>query len=144
MSSPEATISRGAAGGGPSLFYRFLRLFTIIYPGEIVKASLLFLNSFLIMFGYYQIKAIRNGLLLAAHPAEIQSYLAIPQALLLIVVVKVFARIASRYPRHLLVTYVTFFCISNLILFNIMNWAGVSVAIMGIISPKRAAVTNTM
>jgi AAA family ATP:ADP antiporter len=133
MSRSEATIPKGAGGPGSNIFYRFLRLFTVIHPGEIVKASLLFLNSFLIMFGYYQIKAIRNGLLLAAHPAEIQSYLAIPQALILIFVVKAFARIASRYPRHLLVTYVTLFCISNLILFNIMNWAGVSVAIMGIV-----------
>jgi AAA family ATP:ADP antiporter len=133
MNSPETTVTRGPAGGGPNVFYRFLRLLTIIYPSEIVKASLLFINSFLIMFGYYQIKAIRNGLLLAAHPAEIQSYLAIPQALILIFVVKAFSRIASRYPRHLLVTYVTLFCISNLILFNIMNWAGVSVAVMGIV-----------
>ena len=133
MNSPAATVSRDTAGGSPGLFFRFLRLFTIIYPGEILKASLLFINSFLIMFGYYQIKAIRNGLLLAAHPAEIQSYLAIPQALILIFVVKAFARIASRYPRHLLVTYVTLFCISNLIIFNIMNWAGVSVAVMGIV-----------
>ena len=79
------------------------------------------------MFGYYQIKPIRNGLLLAAHPAEIQSYLAIPQALLFIFVVKLFARLASRVPRHLLITYVTLFCVSNLVLFNILSWAGVPV-----------------
>jgi AAA family ATP:ADP antiporter len=85
------------------------------------------------MFGYYQIKAIRNGLLLAAHPPEMQSYLAIPQAFLLIFVVWAFSKIASRYPRHILITYITLFCISNLILFNIMNWAGVPVSWMGII-----------
>jgi ATP:ADP antiporter, AAA family len=133
MSSPEATISRGAPAGGPGLFYRFLRLFTIIYPREIVKASLLFLNSFLIMFAYYQIKPVREGLLLAAHPATIKSYLAIPQAFLLIFVVKAFAKVASRYPRQLLITYVTLFCISNLVLFNVLNWCGVSVAVMGIV-----------
>ncbi len=117
----------------PTLFYRFLRLFTDMRPGEAAKASLLFLNSFLIMFGYYQIKPIREGLLMAAHPATIKSYLAIPQAFLLIFVVKAFARIASRYPRHILITYATLFCISNLVLFNIMNWAGVSVTVMGIV-----------
>jgi AAA family ATP:ADP antiporter len=116
-----------------ALFHRFLRLFTDIRPGEVAKASLLFLNSFLIMFGYYQIKPIREGLLLAAHPATIKSYLAIPQAILLIFVVKAFAGIASRFPRHLLITYATLFCISNLVLFNIMNWAGVSVTVMGIV-----------
>jgi len=133
VNSPEALPSQKPGAGGSRIFYRFLRLFTIIYPGEIIKASLLFLNSFLIMFGYYQIKAVREGLLLARHPAEIKSYLAIPQALILIFVVKAFAGVASRYPRHLLITYVTLFCISNLVLFNIMNWAGVSVAVMGIV-----------
>jgi ATP:ADP antiporter, AAA family len=129
----ESVQVAGAATKSPNILYRFLHLFTAIYPGETVKAFLLTLNSFLIMFGYYQIKSIRNGLLLAAHPAEIQSYLAIPQALILIFVVKGFSKIASRHPRHLLITYVTLFCISNLILFNIMNWAGVSVSVMGII-----------
>ncbi len=128
LDSPEAPDPRRA---GPVL--RVLRLFTIIRPGEPVKALLLTLNSFLIMFGYYQIKPIRNGLLLAAHPAEIQSYLAIPQALLFIVVIKVFARLAARVPRHLLITYVSLFCVSNLVLFNIMNWAGVPVSWMGVI-----------
>jgi AAA family ATP:ADP antiporter len=122
-----------AATPSSNIFYRLFRLFTIVHPGEVTKALLLFINSFLIMFGYYQIKAVREGLLLAAHPAKIKSYLAIPQAFILIFVVKAFAKIASRYPRHILITYVTLFCISNLILFNIMNWAGVSVAIMGIV-----------
>jgi AAA family ATP:ADP antiporter len=94
---------------------------------------LLFLNSFLIMFGYYLIKAVREGLLLARHSAEIKSYLAVPQAILLIFVVKAFSKVASRFPRHLLITYVTLFCISNLVLFNILNWAGVSGAVMGIV-----------
>ncbi len=119
--------------GGSGFFCRFLRIFTVIYPGEIAKASLLFLNSFLIMFGYYQIKPVREGLLLARHAAELKSYLAVPQAILLIFVVKAFSKVASRFPRHLLITYVTLFCVSNLLLFNIMNLAGVSEAVMGIV-----------
>ena len=61
-----------------------LRVLTVIRPEELVKALLLTLNSFLIIFGYYQIKAVREGLLLAAHSASVKSYLAIPQAILLI------------------------------------------------------------
>jgi len=129
----ENVQTMGTGTKAPNILYRFLHLFTAIYPGETTKAFLLTLNSFLIMFGYYQIKAIRSGLLLARHPSEIQSYLAIPQAFILIFVVKAFAKLASRYPRHILITYVTLFCISNLIIFNIMNWAGVSVAVMGIV-----------
>jgi AAA family ATP:ADP antiporter len=128
-------ISAPTAAGAPkpSTALRLLRLFTVIRPGESTKAVLLTLNSFLIMFAYYQIKPIRNGLLLAAHPAAIQSYLAIPQALLLIPVIKAFARVAAKHPRHHLITYVSLFCVSNLILFNIMHWAGVPVSWMGII-----------
>ncbi len=133
MASPETAPAIGSGGTRPRLIHRILRIFTVIYPGEIVKASLLFLNSFLIMFGYYQIKPVREGLLLARHSAELKSYLAIPQALLLIFVVKAFAKIASRFPRHLLITYVTLFCISNLVIFNIMNVAGVSGAVMSIV-----------
>jgi AAA family ATP:ADP antiporter len=133
MASPETAPAIGSGGTRPRLIHRLLRIFTVIYPGEIVKASLLFLNSFLIMFGYYQIKAVREGLLLARHSAELKSYLAIPQAVLLIFVVKAFGKVASRFPRHLLITYVTLFCISNLVLFNILNWAGVPVNVMGIV-----------
>lgn len=129
----ENVQTMGTGTKAPNILYRFLHLFTAIYPGETTKAFLLMVNSFLIMFGYYQIKAIREGLLLSAHPPQIKSYLAIPQAFILIFVVKAFAKIASLYPRHILITYVTLFCISNLILFNIMNWAGVSVAVMGIV-----------
>lgn len=133
MTTMKTEKTTGIGTKAPNVLNRFLRLFTAIYPEETAKAFLLALNSFLIMFGYYQIKAIRNGLLLAAHPAEIQSYLAIPQAFLLIFVVKAFAKIASRFPRQLLITYVTLFCISNLLIFNIMNWAGVPVSVMGIV-----------
>jgi AAA family ATP:ADP antiporter len=109
-----------------------LRVLTVIRPEELAKALLLTLNSFLIIFGYYQIKAVREGLLLAAHSASVKSYLAIPQAILLIFVIRGFAKIASKVPRHLLITWVTLFCVSNLLIFDILNLAGVSVAILGI------------
>ena len=54
-----------AAGAVPErnpIVLRALRLFTVIRPGEPIKALLLTLNSFLIIFGYYQIKPIRNGI----------------------------------------------------------------------------------
>ena len=109
------------------------RVLTVIRPEEVVKALLLTLNSFLIIFGYYQIKAVREGLLLAAHPASVKSYLAIPQAILLIFVVKAFSRAASKVPRHLLITWVTLFCISNLVLFFLLDLAGVPVSILGLV-----------
>jgi len=111
---------------------RALRILTLIRPEELTKALLLTLNSFLIIFGYYQIKAVREGLLLAAHSASVKSYLAIPQAVLLVFVIWGFAKLASKVPRHLLITWVTLFCISNLLIFDLLNLAGVSVSILGI------------
>jgi len=123
--SPQSAPALKALSG-------FLKLFTVIRPEETTKALLLTLNSFLIIFSYYLIKPVREGLLLAAHGADLKSYLAIPQAFLFVFVIKGFSRVASKVPRHLLITWVTIFCISNLVLFNILNWAGVSVSVLGI------------
>lgn len=112
---------------------RALRVVTVVRAPEVVTALLLTLESFLLIFGYYQIKAAREGLLLAAHPATVKSYLAIPQMLLILPVIAAFARLASRVPRHLLVTWVTLFSISNLLVFVILGHAGVPVAVMGIV-----------
>lgn len=121
-------------GGAPERgLASLLRLVTVIQPQETTKALLLTLNSFLLIFGYYQIKAAREGLLLAAHPASVKAYLAIPQVLLLVPVIWVFSHLASRVPRHLLITWVTLFCISNLLLFCGAGWFGAPVAVTGIV-----------
>lgn len=110
-----------------------LRIVTVVQPSETTKALLLTLNSFLLIFGYYQIKAAREGLLLAAHPASIKAYLAIPQVFLLVLVVKGFSHLSSRLPRHLLITWVTLFCVGNLLFFYALGWVGVPVSIMGVV-----------
>lgn len=131
MSEPSAaTTSRPSVASVAAA--GFLRIFTVIRPEETAKALLLTLNSFLIIFGYYQIKAVREGLLLAAHPASVKSYLAIPQAFLLIFVVMAFSRVSSKVPRHILIAWVSMFCASNLLAFILLDLAGVSVSIIGI------------
>ena len=111
---------------------QWLRVVTVVRPPETAKALLLTLNSFLLIFGYYQIKAAREGLLLAAHAASVKAYLAIPQVLLLIVAVKAFAWLSAKVPRHLLITWVTLFCISNLLAFAALGAVGAPAAAMGI------------
>lgn len=128
MRSQDSSESRMANGAA-----QLLRLVTTIRPRETAKASLLTLNSFLLIFGYYQLKAAREGLLLAAHPASVKAYLAIPQLLLLIPVIKAFSHLSSRLPRHLLITQVTLFCIACLVAFSTLEWIGVPVAITGIV-----------
>jgi AAA family ATP:ADP antiporter len=111
---------------------QWLRVVTVVRPPETAKALLLTLNSFLLIFGYYQIKAAREGLLLAAHAASVKAYLALPQVLLLIVAVKAFAWLSAKVPRHLLITWVTLFCISNLVAFAALGAMGASAAVLGI------------
>jgi AAA family ATP:ADP antiporter len=132
--SAESTPTAGPAGhGSGGGIYRLLRIFTVIYPGEATKALLLFLNVFLLMFSYYIIKPVRDALILTGQSAEIKAYMGAAQAVLLIFVVKAFSRVASRFPRHILIAWVTLFFISNLVLFYVVDLFGAPVSVMGII-----------
>jgi len=117
----------------PGFIYKILRIFTVIHPGEGLTAFLLTLNVFLLFLAYYIIKPVRDALMLDSWPAEIKSYLSAAIAVSLIFVVKIFSAIASRFPRQKLITWVTLFFISNLIIFYILYIAGVGPGTMGII-----------
>jgi AAA family ATP:ADP antiporter len=82
---------------------------------------------------YYINKPVRDALILTAKTPEMKSYLGAAQAVLLIFVVKAFSRLASRVPRHLLITWVTLFFISNLVIFNLLELSGVPMGTIGII-----------
>jgi len=114
-------------------FYKILRIFTVVHPGEALTAFLLMINVFLLLAAYYIIKPIRDALMLEEWPPEIKSYLSAAIAVLLIFVVKIFSRIASRFPRQKLITWVTLFFISNLGLFYVLYLLGVGPGAMGII-----------
>ena len=45
--------------------YWFLRLFTVVHPGEALTAVLLMFNVFLLLAAYYIIKPVREALILA-------------------------------------------------------------------------------
>ena len=133
MNFPATGETPGTKDKPGSLIYRFVRLFTTIYPGEAAKALLLFSNVFFLLFAYYIIKPVRDALILTGQSPEIKSYMGATQAILLIFVVKAFSKIASKVARHLLITWVTLFFISNLILFYFLDLAGAPVSIMGIV-----------
>jgi len=118
----------------PNLFYRFLRLFTDIRPGEAPKALLLSLNLFLLLLAYYLIKPVREALLLLDKDApRIKSYLSGAQAFLFVFVILAFGLLASKVPRHKLITWVTLFFISNLAIFYFLHLAGIGAGAMGIV-----------
>jgi len=117
----------------PGFPYNILRIFTVIHPNEVPTALLLTLNVFLILAAYYILKPIREALILAGKGAEFKSYLSAAIAILFIFVVKIFSNIASRFPRHKLITWVTLFFISNLVIFYVLSLYGMALATLGII-----------
>jgi AAA family ATP:ADP antiporter len=124
--------------------YRFLRLFTVIHPGEGGTTWLLSLTMFLLMMGYYFLRPVRQALILTEWSPNLASYLGGAIAVLLIFVVKIFSHIASKVPRQKLITWVTLFFISNLILFYVIYEAGVSPAVISIIFYVWLGIFNLM
>lgn len=116
----------------PGLAYRLLKVFADVKPGEVGTALLLTLNVFLLLMCYYFIKPVREALILATYNAQIRSYLAAVIAIFFIFVVKGFSRLASKVPRHLLITWVTLFFISNLGIFALLFIGGLSWKILAI------------
>jgi AAA family ATP:ADP antiporter len=115
------------------LGYRFLRLFADIRQGEAGKVLLLALNVFLLLLAYYILKPLREALLLVDKQAPlVKSYLSGAQAILFVFVIKAFSRLASKVPRHILITWTTSFFIFNLVIFYFLNLGGMAVKPMGI------------
>ncbi|HSA95029.1 MAG TPA: Npt1/Npt2 family nucleotide transporter, partial [Acidobacteriota bacterium] len=132
---PEApsAAAPSAARAPYTIGYRFLRLFADIRQGEAPKALLLALNVFLLLLAYYILKPLREALLLVdSKSAPVKSYLSGAQAVLFVFVIKAFSRLASRVPRHVLITWTTSFFISNLVLFYALHVGGMAVKAMGI------------
>src|SRR6188768_1256630 len=66
-----------------SAFDRFLSIFADVHSGEGLTAVLLALNVFLILTAYYVLKPVREALILSEGSAELKSYLAAGQVLVL-------------------------------------------------------------
>jgi AAA family ATP:ADP antiporter len=116
------------------LGYKILRLFADIRPGEASKALLLAANIFLLLLAYYILKPLRESLLLIdKDSAVVKSALGGAQAVLFVFVIKAFSRLASKVPRHTLITWTTSFFISNLVVFFFLHLGGMAVKPMGII-----------
>ncbi len=99
---------------------RFLKLFTDIRGGESTTALLLMLNVFLLLTAYYLIKVLREPLILAGGGAELKSYAAAGQAILLLGAVPLYGMLANRFPRKQLINLVTFFFAACLVVFYVL------------------------
>jgi AAA family ATP:ADP antiporter len=112
-----------------SLLDRSLSLFTDVHAGEGVGALLLATNIFLLLGFYSIIKIIRDALILSEGGAQLGAYSAAGQALVLLAVVPLYGAFASRVNRVQLVTGVTLFFASNLILFWLLGAGGARIGI---------------
>ncbi len=125
MKNPGDQNSTGAGKAQYGILYKFLRLFSDVYPGEALTAFLLTLNTFLLFLAYYIMKPVRDALMLGSYSPEFKNYLNAVGAVTLVFVVKLFAVIAAKLPRHKLITWVTLFFISNLCIFYALHRLGV-------------------
>ena len=108
---------------------RLLSLFGDVRVGEGWTACLLMLNLFFLLTGYLIIKTVREPLILTGGGAEVKSYASAGQALLLFLIVPAYGFIASRTNRIRLITWVSLFFISNLIIFYLLARLNAPIAI---------------
>src|SRR6476659_2549515 len=114
----------------PGPLDRSLRFFADVRAGEGATALLLALNVFLLLASYYFIKPVREALILAGEGAEVKSYAAAGQAILLLGLVPAYGALADRLPRRRLLDAVTALCIACLVAFYAVARAGAPVAVV--------------
>lgn len=107
-----------------NILEKCLSLFADVRPGEGRIVIALTVNLALLLASYYLLKTVRESLILTEGGAEVKSYSAAAQAVLLVLLVPAYGAFASRVPRLKLITWVTLFFIFQLILFYFAGRAG--------------------
>ena len=112
----------------PSRLYRFLRLFTDVYPGEGFTGTVMFVNVFLILCAYYFVKPLREGWIAISDLSnwnlskmEVKAYSSFAQSLLFLVAMGLYGWLSRRWSRRRLITVATLFCMSNLLVFWVIH-----------------------
>ncbi|HEY7513526.1 MAG TPA: Npt1/Npt2 family nucleotide transporter [Vicinamibacteria bacterium] len=108
---------------------RALGVVAEVRAGEAGTALLLTLNFFLLQFGYYIFKTVRESLILTQAGATGKAYTAAVQAVLLLFLVPAFGAFASRVNRVKLITGVTLLLLCFPVLFMVASRAGVRTGI---------------
>ena len=109
---------------------RLLGLFTKVEPGEGTTCLLLTLNVFALLTTYYILKPVREALILVGGGAEIKSYAAAGQGLLLLGAVPLYGILAAKFPRRLLINLVTLFFVACLVAFYVLAQMDVSLGVV--------------
>ncbi|MEJ2109319.1 MAG: Npt1/Npt2 family nucleotide transporter [Acidobacteriota bacterium] len=99
-------------------FEVFMSIFTEVRAGEGGTVALFLLNAFIMMLLYYILKPVREGLIISGFGAVIKSYSSAAQALLFVAIVPLYGAFAARVNRAWLLSGLTLFFISNLLIFT--------------------------
>ena len=99
-----------------SVLERLLSVVTVVEPGEGITALLMSINIFMLLAAYYIIKPVREAFV-TTDWANTGTAL---MALLLIPTVRAYGAVAQRFTRKKLISYVTAFFISNLVIFYLL------------------------
>jgi len=106
-----------------------LRPFAKVEPAEALTAVVMTLTVFLLLTAYYLLKTAREPLILLNGGAEVKSYAAAGQAVLLLGFVQLYGWVARKVGRMRLLLGVYVFFAANLLLFAALARAAVPVAI---------------
>jgi len=101
-------------------FERLVSLVTRIRPGEGRAAFLFFLHGFLLLASYQVVKALREGIILTKFSAETTAYVVGLLALVLMVVVPLYARLRHRLDGAQLLRTVTVFFVATMPWFAVL------------------------
>lgn len=101
-----------------------LSVFADVRAGEGATALLLTLNVFLLLAAYYLLKPVREALILSESGAEVKSYSAAGQAVLLLGIVPLYGWVGTKVNRIRLLSGLTLFFVLNLALFWLLGMQG--------------------
>ena len=120
MTEHHATLSR---------LERLLSLVTRVRPGEGRTALLFFLHAFLLLSSYQVIKALREAFMLTKFSAETRSYVVALMAMLLMLIVPLYALVRRHLDGTRLLRAVTIFFVTTLPLFAVLAHYHVPIAV---------------
>jgi AAA family ATP:ADP antiporter len=106
-----------------------LGLVADVRPGEATTALLLTANVLLLLTAYYLLKVAREPLILLGGGAEVKSYAAVGQSILLVGVAAIYGWLAARVGRMALIAWVTLFFVVDLVVFWALGERGVPLGV---------------
>ena len=108
---------------------RILSPLADVHRDETASVLLLTLLMFLLLTSYYMLKTAREVFILSEGGAEVKSYASAGQAVLLLFLVPAYSAFASRVSRVQLVTWVSLFFASNILLFALIAGAHIRIGV---------------